>query len=66
MPIGHQDTLCWACRHVLRVPSVYRANILLFLIFKVLAAGLLIVLLLKYRRQVEATMQTALRSLLKH
>jgi hypothetical protein len=66
VPIGRQDTLCWACRHVLKVPSVYSANIWLFLILKVLAAGVLVAFLLKYRTQVAGTMHTALRSLLKH
>jgi hypothetical protein len=35
-------------------------------LLEVLAAALLVVFLLKYRTQVEGTMQAALRSLLKH
>jgi hypothetical protein len=66
VPLGRQDTLCWACRHVLKAPAVYDANTWLFLILKLLAVGAVIVVLLKYRAQLEATMQSTLRSLLKH
>jgi hypothetical protein len=51
---------------VLKAPSVYIKKFWLFMVLKVLAAGALIVFLLKYRTQVEGTMHTALRSLLKH
>lgn len=64
--LGRQDTLCWACHHVLKKPAVYNANIWLFLTLKVLAAGALITLLLKYRIEVESTVHTAVRSLLNH
>jgi hypothetical protein len=64
--IGRQDTLCWACRHVLKKPSDYNANIWLVVTLKVLAAGVLVAFLLKFRTQVEGTLQAAVRSLLKH
>jgi hypothetical protein len=66
VPIGRGDTLCWACRHVLKAPSVHTTNVWLVPLLKALAAGALIALLLKYRIQVEGTMHTALRSLSKH
>ena len=66
VPIGRQDTLCWACRHVVIPPRVHSTNVWLILLLKVMAAGALIALLLKYRTQLEGTLQAALRSLLKH
>ena len=65
-PIGRTDTMCWACRHVIVPPRVHTRNAWLLPLLGVLAAGTLVGFLLKYRTQVEGTMQTALRSLLKH
>jgi len=58
--------MCWACRHVIVAPRVHTRNVWLLPLLEVLAAGLLIAFLLKYRIQVEGTMHAALRSLLKH
>jgi hypothetical protein len=51
---------------VLKTPSVYNANVWLFLTLKVLVAGTLIALLLKYRMQIEGTVHAAVRSFLNH
>jgi cytochrome c-type biogenesis protein CcmH/NrfF len=58
--------MCWACRHVIVAPRVHTRNVWLVPLLEVLAAAVLVVFLLKYRTQVEGTMQAALRSLLKH
>lgn len=65
MPIGRKDTMCWACRHVVIAPRVHTRNVWLVPLLEVLAAGALILFLLKYRIQVEGTMRAALKSLLK-
>jgi hypothetical protein len=66
VPIGRTDTLCWACRHVIIPPRVHTRNVWLVPLLEALAAAVLVVFLVKYRTQVEGTMQAALRSLLKH
>ena len=58
--------MCWACRHVIVPPRVYTRNLWLVPLLEVLAAALLVVFLVKYRTEVEGTMQAALRSLLNH
>jgi hypothetical protein len=58
--------MCWACHHVVIPPRVHARNVWLITLLEVVAVGALIALLLKYRTQVEGTVHTALRSLLKH
>lgn len=63
--LGRHDTVCWACRHVVKVPTFYIRYVWIFMALKVGAAALLVVLLVKYRTEVEGVVQSALQSLIK-
>jgi len=63
--LGRHDTICWACRHVVKVPSFYVRYVWVFMTLKAGVAVLLVFFLVKYRHQVEGIMQSALQSLIK-
>ncbi|HXB74568.1 MAG TPA: hypothetical protein VNY05_40410 [Candidatus Acidoferrales bacterium] len=66
VPLGRSDTLCWACRHVVKPPGMYIKYVWVWMSLKVAVATLAVVLLLKYKTEVEGVMRAAISSMLKH
>ena len=64
--LSRNDTVCWACRYVVKPPGVYIRYVWIWTSLKVLVAAATVLLLLKYKTQVEGVMQAAIRSVLKH
>jgi hypothetical protein len=64
VPLGRSDTVCWACHHVVKPPGLYIRYVWIWMSLKVAVAAALVVLLLKYRTQVEGVMHSVIRSLL--
>jgi len=64
--LGRRDTVCWACHHVIKTPGVYIKYVWVWMSLKVAGAMVAVVLLIRYKTQVEAVLRTALQSLLKH
>jgi hypothetical protein len=62
--LGRQDTVCWACRHVVKPPGVYIKYVWIWMSLKVAAAAVTVLLLLRYKTEVEGVVHAALRSIL--
>src|SRR5258708_10305332 len=64
--LGRFDSVCWACRHVIKAPvGTYIKYVWIWTTLQVAAALVAVVVLIKYRTQVEAIVQAAIRSILK-
>ena len=62
--LSRTDTVCWACRYVVKPPGAYVRYVCIWISLKVAAAAVAVLLLLKYKTQVEGVMQAAIRSML--
>jgi hypothetical protein len=64
VPLGRADTICWACRHLVKRPGVYIKYVWIWTSLELAAAIAVVVVLVKYKTQVEGALQTAIRSVL--
>lgn len=64
MLLSRDDTICWACRHVVKPPGIYIKYVWIWMSLKVAVAAALVLLLLKYRTQLQGFMHAAIRSVL--
>ena len=63
--VGRADTICWACRHVLKAPVLPVKYVWLWRSAQVLAGAVVVILLIKYRVQLQFILQDSVRSLIK-
>ena len=63
--LGRYDTICWACRHVVKAQGVSIKYAWVWTSLKVAAAAIAVVVLLKYKSEVVGVVQYAIRSLVK-
>ena len=64
--LGRYDTICWACRHVVKAPGMYIKFIWIWTSLEVAAGVAAVLVLVKYRAQLQGVVQAAIRSVLKH
>ena len=63
--LSRYDTMCWACRHVVKPPGIYIKYVWIWMSLKVTAAAIVVVVLLKYKTQVFGVVLAAIRSIVK-
>ena len=63
--LGRYDTVCWACRHVVKAPGVYIKYAWVWMTLKVAVAAVAVIMLLRYKTEVVGVVQAAIRSLVK-
>ena len=65
MTLGRYDTICWACRHVVKAPGMYIKYVWVWTALEVAAGLTAVVVLIKYRVAVQGVVEAAIRSVVK-